>query len=93
MSDSKPKQTLIEAGTKFTGAFNSDNPIVVRGGIDGEISGPSLTVAETGTVSGKVKVKELHSEGEIAGEYEAEIVHLSGRVRDKHRHPGEGARS
>ena len=82
MSDSKPKQTLIEAGTKFTGAFNSDNPIVVRGGIEGEISGPSLTVAETGTVSGKVKVKELHSEGELAGEYEADVVHLSGRVRD-----------
>ena len=82
MSESKPKQTLIEAGTKFSGAFNSDNPIVVRGGIDGEITGPSLTVAETGSVSGKVKVKELYSEGELAGEYEAEIVHLSGRVKD-----------
>lgn len=76
------KQTLIEAGTKFTGSFASDNPIVVRGTIEGEISGPSLTVADTGVVSGKVSVKELYSRGELSGEYEAENVHLSGKVRD-----------
>lgn len=77
------KQTLIEAGTKFTGAFNSENAIVVRGAIEGEVTGPSLTVADTGVVSGKVVVKELYSRGEIAGEYEAETVQLSGKVRDQ----------
>lgn len=82
-NSSEGKQTLIEAGTKFTGSFNSDNPIVVRGTIEGEVSGPSLTVADTGVVSGKVKVKEMYSRGEISGEYEAENVHLSGKVRDQ----------
>jgi cytoskeletal protein CcmA (bactofilin family) len=76
------KQTLIEEGTKFSGSFASDCPIVVKGAIDGDISGPSLTVSATGAVSGKVKVKELRSEGSISGEYDADLVELSGRVQD-----------
>jgi cytoskeletal protein CcmA (bactofilin family) len=82
-SQNGAKQTLIEEGTKFTGSFASNCPIVVRGAIEGEISGPSLTVSSTGAVSGKVKVKELHSEGSLSGEYDADIVQLSGSVKDK----------
>src|SRR5688572_25798029 len=76
------KQTTVEEGTRFKGAFASDCPIVVRGRIEGEISGPSLTVSATGSVSGTVKVKELRSEGELSGEYDAEVVRLSGTVKD-----------
>jgi cytoskeletal protein CcmA (bactofilin family) len=82
-SQNGAKQTLIEEGTKFTGSFASNCPIVVRGAIEGEISGPSLTVSTTGAVSGKVKVKELHSEGSLSGEYDADVVQLSGTVKDK----------
>lgn len=76
------RQTLIEAGTAFRGSFSSDCPIVVKGRIEGEISGPSLTVSATGSVSGTVKVQELRSEGELSGEYDAELVELSGTVKD-----------
>jgi hypothetical protein len=34
-------------------------------------------------LSGKAKVTELRSRGELSGEFDAEVVELSGRVRDK----------
>jgi hypothetical protein len=34
-------------------------------------------------LSGKAKVTELRSRGELAGEFDADVVELSGRVRDK----------
>lgn len=84
MSDeqSAQRRTVIDEGTGFKGDFNSDCPIVVKGRIEGQMAAPSLTVEATGSVSGVVKVKELRSEGVIAGEYDADYVKLSGRVED-----------
>lgn len=76
------KQTLIEAGTAFKGSLSSDCPIVVRGRVEGELAGPSLTVSSTGSVSGNVKVDELHSDGELSGEYDANVVKLAGTVKN-----------
>jgi cytoskeletal protein CcmA (bactofilin family) len=75
------KRTLVEEGTEFKGTLSSKCPIDVVGKVEGDISGPSIHVAATGTIAGIVKVKDLHSEGELAGEVDAETVHLSGRVR------------
>jgi cytoskeletal protein CcmA (bactofilin family) len=85
MSDVKAsrKETTIEEGTTFRGSISSDCGIVVHGGLEGEIKGPSLRVSPAGFVSGKVTVGELHSEGELSGEFDAEVVRLSGRVKDK----------
>jgi len=77
------KRTLIDEGTEIKGNMSSSCPIVVMGKIEGEISGPSMEIAESGFVSGRIKVKELRSRGELAGELEAESVELSGRVRDQ----------
>jgi cytoskeletal protein CcmA (bactofilin family) len=76
------KQTLVEEGTVFKGSFESDCPVVVKGTIQGDVSAPSLTVASTGAVHGNVKVGEIRSEGELSGEFEADLVQLSGRVKD-----------
>ena len=81
MSDTK--RTLIEDGTELKGTLTSNCPIVVMGRVEGELSGPSVEVTETGILSGKAKVTELHSRGELAGEFDAKVVELSGRVRDK----------
>jgi cytoskeletal protein CcmA (bactofilin family) len=83
MSDTK--RTLIEDGTELRGTLTSSCPIVVMGLVEGDLSGPSVEVTETGILSGKAKVTELHSRGELAGEFDAEMVQLSGRVRDKTR--------
>jgi cytoskeletal protein CcmA (bactofilin family) len=81
MSDTK--RTLIEEGTELKGTLTSSCPIVVMGRVEGDLTGPSVEVTETGVLSGKAKVTELHSRGELAGEFDADMVHLSGRVRDK----------
>ncbi len=74
------KKTLVEEGTEFKGTLVSKCPVVVSGKIDGEVHAPSLSVGALGAVFGKVRVGEIQSEGEIAGEFEAETVKLSGRV-------------
>jgi len=81
MSDAK--KTLIEEGTEFKGTLTSTCAIVVMGRVEGDMKGPSVEVTETGVLSGKAKVTELRSRGELSGEFDAEIVELSGRVRDK----------
>jgi cytoskeletal protein CcmA (bactofilin family) len=77
------KHTLVEEGTEFRGTMSSSCPIVVMGKVEGEIAGPVIHVTPTGVVSGVVKVKQLRSDGEIAGEVEADTVEISGRVRDR----------
>jgi cytoskeletal protein CcmA (bactofilin family) len=77
------KHTLVEEGTEFKGALSSSCPIVVMGKVEGEVTGPAIHVTPSGVVAGTVKVKELRSAGEIAGDVEADGVWISGRVRDK----------
>jgi len=76
------KRTLVEEGTTFKGSLTSTCPILVKGTINGDLEAPSLTVASTGSVSGKVKAGELKSEGEISGEFDVDKVVLSGAVKD-----------
>src|SRR6476620_4964233 len=76
------KRTLVEEGTTFKGSLSSTCPIFVKGGVEGDIQAPSLTVGTSGTVSGKVKAGELKSDGAIAGEFDVDTVQLSGSVKD-----------
>lgn len=81
MSDGT-KKTLVEEGTEFKGSLTSKCPVEVRGRVEGDLGAPSLDVSPTGAVSGKVKVDRLVSQGEIAGEFDADSVQLSGTVKD-----------
>ena len=74
------KKTLVEEGTEFKGSLVSKCPVAVNGRVEGEVHAPSLTVAPSGGVFGKMRIGQITSEGEIAGEVEAESVLLSGRV-------------
>src|SRR4051812_11731775 len=82
LSSATEKRTLVEEGTTFKGSMTSTCPVLVKGGVEGDIQAPSLTVASSGTVSGKVKAGELKSEGSLAGEFDVEKVQLSGSVKD-----------
>ena len=75
-------RTLVEEGTQFKGSLSSKCPIDVKGRVEGDLQAPSLTVSSKGAVHGKVKVEQLLSEGEIAGEFDADVVRLSGVVKD-----------
>lgn len=80
---SNPKQTIVEDGTEFDGSVKSKCPIMVSGKLKGEVYAPSLIITPTGSVHGQVRVSQLKSQGEIAGNIEAENVELSGRVNDQ----------
>jgi cytoskeletal protein CcmA (bactofilin family) len=86
MSDPKSttndRKTLVEEGTQFKGSLSSNCPIEVRGRIEGDVTAPALAVAAGGAVHGKVKVGEIRSQGELAGEFDADIVQLSGTIKD-----------
>jgi cytoskeletal protein CcmA (bactofilin family) len=77
------KHTLVEEGTEFKGTMSSSCPIVVMGKVEGDVAGPVIHITPSGVVAGNLKVKDLHSAGELAGEVEAETVQISGRVRDR----------
>jgi len=76
------KKTLVEEGTHFKGSLSSNCPVVVRGKIEGDVQAPSLNVSSSGALHGKVKVTELRSAGELAGDFEADVIQLSGVVKD-----------
>lgn len=82
-SSSHAKQSVIEEGSEFRGTLSSSCGVLVRGRVEGNIEAPSLTVAAGGSVSGKVRVTELRSDGEISGELDADRVELAGSVRDR----------
>jgi cytoskeletal protein CcmA (bactofilin family) len=76
------KRTLVEEGTHFKGSLSSSCPVEVKGRVEGDLSAPSLSVSPSGAVSGRVKVGEMRSQGELAGEFDADVVQLSGSVKD-----------
>jgi cytoskeletal protein CcmA (bactofilin family) len=76
------RKTLVEEGTQFKGSLSSDCPIEVKGRIEGDLTAPALAVSASGAVHGKVKVGQIQSNGELAGEFDADVVQLSGTVKD-----------
>jgi cytoskeletal protein CcmA (bactofilin family) len=72
----------VDEGTNFKGSLSSDCPIEVKGQIDGELAAPAVVVTARGILRGTVKVGELHSQGELAGDFDAEVAKVSGRVRE-----------
>ncbi len=81
-ADAPPAATVVEQGTEFRGSMTSTCPVVVRGRVQGDLSTPALTVAPTGAVQGRARVGVIESQGELAGEFDAESIRLSGRVSD-----------
>src|SRR4029077_5227589 len=68
--------------TSFKGSMTSTCPILVKGAIEGDLTAPSVTIASTGALSGKVKAGELKSDGELSGEFDVDKVQLAGTVKD-----------
>lgn len=76
----KKKSTMVEEGTEFSGKLKSSCPLVVRGRVQGEVEAPSVTIAQSGSLTGTAKLGQLFSEGELSGQFDAEAVRLAGRV-------------
>lgn len=82
MEPKASKESIVAHGTSIKGTVSSECPVTVSGVLDGELSAPTLVVTETGSVSGKIKVEDIKSAGELSGEIDAGSLLLSGRVRD-----------
>ena len=76
------RKNVIDEGTTFKGSLTSSSTVVVMGVMEGEITGPAVEVEPSGVIVGKARITELRSRGELAGEFEADQVELSGKVRD-----------
>lgn len=76
------KRTVVEEGTTLKGNLESACPVVVHGRVEGDVRAPSLTVSATGAIEGTAHVGTIRSEGELAGEFDAEHVELSGNIKD-----------
>jgi cytoskeletal protein CcmA (bactofilin family) len=76
------KRTLVDEGTELKGTIKSTCPVVIAGRVEGDISGPSIEIAEKGFVTGTVKAAEVVSRGEVYGLIEAENLELSGKIQD-----------
>ena len=77
------RKTLVEEGTQFKGSLSSTCPVEVKGRVEGDVTAPALSVSASGSVHGKVKVGEMQSHGELAGEFDADVVQLQGSVKDR----------
>jgi cytoskeletal protein CcmA (bactofilin family) len=86
MANIKPptqeKRTIVEEGTKIKGDLESACPVVVHGRVEGAVQAPSLTVSKSGVVEGTAQVGTIECEGELAGEFDADRIELSGTVKD-----------
>jgi len=76
------KRTIVEEGTRLKGELESDCPVVVNGRVAGSVQAPALTVSATGVVDGTARVGTIQCQGELAGEFDADRVELSGTVKD-----------
>ena len=76
------KRTIVEEGTRLKGELESDCPVVVNGRVAGSVEAPALTVSATGVVDGTARVGTIQCQGELAGEFDADRVELSGSVKD-----------
>jgi len=80
-SEAPLKQTTVEEGTQFRGTLQSNGQVLVRGVVEGDLSAPTVVIAESGSVVGNVKAQSIRSEGVLAGHVDADEIVLSGSVR------------
>ncbi len=78
----REKRTIVEEGTRIRGDLESVCPVVVNGRVEGDVKAPSLTVSASGVVDGTARVGTIRCEGELAGDFDAEHIELSGTVKD-----------
>src|ERR1700754_3122506 len=74
------KQTVVEEGTRLKGSLTSTCRILVQGSIEGEGSGPAITVGATGEPSGTTTSGALKSEGKISGTFDVDTAEVGGVV-------------
>jgi len=66
---------------QITGALRSSGQIQIDGIVNGDITAPSITIGQSGTVIGKLVGAEIHICGTVHGELEGDMISLSRTAR------------
>ena len=82
MSEVSTRTTIVEEGTTLKGSLSSSCPVNILGKVDGDVTGPLVEVAGSGSIRGTVKAATIRSRGELSGRFEADEIELAGRVLD-----------
>lgn len=73
-------RTVVEEGTRFRGVISSQHAVLVQGDVEGEVTGPHVTIGKGGSVNGKVATNALESAGSISGQFDVGVAQLTGTV-------------
>jgi cytoskeletal protein CcmA (bactofilin family) len=66
---------------QITGALRSSGQIQIDGIVNGDVTAPSITIGQSGTVIGKLVAGEIHVCGTVHGELEGDMISLSRTAR------------
>jgi cytoskeletal protein CcmA (bactofilin family) len=66
---------------QITGALRSSGQIQIDGIVNGDITAPSITIGQTGTVIGKLIAAEIHICGTVHGALEGDLISLTRSAR------------
>ena len=75
---------------QITGALRSSGDIQIDGIVNGDITAPSITIGQSGTVIGRLVAAEIHIWGTVHGELDGDRISLgrTARVYAQLRHAG-----
>jgi cytoskeletal protein CcmA (bactofilin family) len=64
--------SVLSAGAVFQGILTSPGPVHAKGKIEGELNTPHFTLAESGTMTGKLQCKKFVIDGKFDGDLECD---------------------
>ncbi len=73
--------SILAADCRLTGDITSDGEVHIDGRLDGDMSCKTLTVGETGVVTGKISADMVRIFGSVNGQVKAHSVELGATAR------------
>ena len=81
-----PNNLSIGEGVTFVGSISAKGKAEIGGSVSGEITVDELEVAGSGVITGKIRAREMHIEGEVHEDIacsELALIHAGGLVSGK----------
>ena len=73
--------SILASDCRLTGDINSDGEVHIDGRLDGDVACKTLTVGETGVVTGKISAEMVRIMGSVNGQVKSHAVELGATAR------------
>ena len=73
--------SVLAADCRLTGDISSDGEVHIDGRLEGDMACKTLTVGETGVVTGKISADSVRIFGSVNGQVKAQLVELGATAR------------